>query len=72
LGDGIDKFLDFKDTSDENIANAKSLLLQLMEKHFDCFELMSDGDQETDENKSQDEVTKEEKSWKRKMRRQTH
>jgi hypothetical protein len=34
LGDGIDEFLDFKDTSDENIDNAKSLLLQLMEKRF--------------------------------------
>jgi hypothetical protein len=59
LGDGIDEFLDFKDTSDENVANAKSLLLQLMEKRFDCFELMTDSGQETDENKSQDEVTKE-------------
>jgi hypothetical protein len=38
LGDGIDEFLDFKDTSDENIDNAKSLLLQLMEKRFsNCF-----------------------------------
>jgi hypothetical protein len=63
LGDGIDEFLDFKDTSDENVANAKSLLLQLMEKRFDCFELMTDWcGQETDENKSQDEVTKEEKT----------
>jgi hypothetical protein len=45
LGDGIDQFLDFKDTSDENVANAKSLLLLLLEKRFDCFELMTDGDE---------------------------
>jgi hypothetical protein len=72
LGDGIDDFLVFKDTSDENVANAKSLLLQLMEKRFNCFELITDGGhvwdknkvvvpktEETDEKKSQDEVTKE-------------
>jgi hypothetical protein len=51
LGDGIDEFLDFKDTSDENIDNAKSLLLQLMEKRFsNCFELMTDGGHVWNEN----------------------
>jgi hypothetical protein len=45
LGDGIDQLLEFKDTSDGNVANAKSLLLLLLEKRFDCFELMTDGDE---------------------------
>jgi hypothetical protein len=43
LGDGIDELLKFKDTSDENIANAKSLLLSLVDKRFDCFKLFTDG-----------------------------
>jgi hypothetical protein len=49
VGDGIDQLLEFKDTGDENVANAKSLLLLLLEKRFDCFELMTDDD-ETHEN----------------------
>ena len=42
LGGGIDEFLKFKKTSDENIENAKSLFIRLVETQFDCFKLMDD------------------------------
>ena len=42
LGDGIDEFLKFQKTSDENIENAKSLFIRLLETQFDCFQLMDD------------------------------
>jgi hypothetical protein len=42
LGGGIDELLKFKKTSDENIENAKSLFIRLVETQFDCFKLMDD------------------------------
>jgi hypothetical protein len=42
LGGGLDELLKFKKTSDENIENAKSLFIRLVETQLDCFKLMDD------------------------------